>query len=128
MAAAPQEMFDLCFRAGKFSSPNDYFTRERGRPGGGKPFERLEWRTGHANQKNRRNTITSSHSCNRTERAGGDKLKCSASFLLERRSLTADRAAKELFFALDLGQSETAAPGRAILSSANYYSGVAGGS
>jgi hypothetical protein len=79
MTAPLQKMFDLGFRAGKFSLPNDYFAGERGRSGHGEPLERLEWRAGHANQKNRRNTITSGHSCNRTEPAGGDKLKCSAS-------------------------------------------------
>ena len=80
MAATLQKTLDLGFRSGKFPLPNDYFTGERGRSGRGQTLERFEWRTGHANQKNRRNAITSSHSCNRMEPAGGDKLKCSARF------------------------------------------------
>ena len=78
MAAPLQKTFDLGFRASEIFLPNDYFAGERGRLRRGELFERLEWRTGHANQKNRRNTITSRHSCNRTEPAGGDKLNCSA--------------------------------------------------
>ena len=87
MAAPLQKTFDLGFRASEIFLPNDYFAGERGRLRRGELFERLEWRTGHANQKNRRNTITSSHSCNRTEPAGGDKLNCSAM-----RALTEERS------------------------------------
>ncbi|MEY2496909.1 MAG: hypothetical protein QOD12_465 [Verrucomicrobiota bacterium] len=77
MSAVLEKALDLGFRTGKFTLPNDYFTAKCGRSSRGQTLEWLEWRTGHANQKDRRNAIISSHSCNRTEPTGGDKLKCS---------------------------------------------------